>query len=505
MQRPDTSPPRAKPEHGLTALAFLLPLAVYLRTMAPTLYGLDSAELTAGARLLGIVHSPGCPLYLLLGRLFCLLPVGDVGYRMNLMSGVIAAGAVSLLFACLRRWTGRPGLSLAAALLLAFSYYYWVWAVVAEIYAVHSFFVALLLYLLTRWDEHPRPARLAAAAFVFGAGLGNHVSLILMLPGMAWWVLAAPAGAGRRPRALLAAAAGGLAGVILVFAYLPLRHRALPPMDYVRDYFPEVDLATLPGLAWMISGGMFRTAMGAVTPAAYLHELRAFLHQAVSNFGVVGIGLAAAGLGYGWRRQPRRQVALGLMLAGHVGFYLTYGAVDKDLMYSAAYLPLAAWAAWGFVLMVRSLEHGHPAPRLVRAIPALLVASLLTFNFRYVDLSRDTSARETGEALLRAMKPDAVFLGMWEHVPILEYLQHVEGRRPDITLHNLVFLGPARGRELVRQALQQNRPVYSTVPEALADGTVEFHALIGSDGYRVEPRRPRATAHTESHHGKEPI
>src|SRR6185436_6410127 len=51
-------------------LAALVPFLFYLRTAAPTVYGLDSAELTTGAYALGIVHAPGAPLYLLLGHVF---------------------------------------------------------------------------------------------------------------------------------------------------------------------------------------------------------------------------------------------------------------------------------------------------------------------------------------------------------------------------------------------------------------------------------------------------
>ena len=86
-----TAPELCPPADG--AWAWVLPLlaggvafAAYWRTMAPTVYGLDSAELTTGAYVLGIVHAPGSPLFLLLGHVFSWLPFGDVGYRLNLLS-----------------------------------------------------------------------------------------------------------------------------------------------------------------------------------------------------------------------------------------------------------------------------------------------------------------------------------------------------------------------------------------------------------------------------------
>ena len=76
---------------------FALTFMVYLRTLAPTVYGFDSAELATGVYSGGIVHPPGFPLYMLIGRMFILLPIGDVAYRLNLMSSFFASCTVGLL------------------------------------------------------------------------------------------------------------------------------------------------------------------------------------------------------------------------------------------------------------------------------------------------------------------------------------------------------------------------------------------------------------------------
>ncbi len=74
----------------LAAACFLLPFAVYLATLAPTLSwrneGRDGGDLVSAICTLGIPHPPGYPTYVLLGRLFALLPIGDAAYRANLMS-----------------------------------------------------------------------------------------------------------------------------------------------------------------------------------------------------------------------------------------------------------------------------------------------------------------------------------------------------------------------------------------------------------------------------------
>ena len=75
----------------------VLALVVYTATLSPGVYGFDSAELSTGAYTLGIVHPPGYPLYLLIAHLFVQLPIGDVAYRVNLMSAVFGAGPIFLI------------------------------------------------------------------------------------------------------------------------------------------------------------------------------------------------------------------------------------------------------------------------------------------------------------------------------------------------------------------------------------------------------------------------
>jgi hypothetical protein len=84
--------------------AFGLPFVIYLLTLARTIYNLDSAELTTAAATAGLMRSTGYPLYLTLGHLWSKIPLGDVGFRMNLFSAF--CGALTIFFAnrILRRW-----------------------------------------------------------------------------------------------------------------------------------------------------------------------------------------------------------------------------------------------------------------------------------------------------------------------------------------------------------------------------------------------------------------
>ncbi|MBE9478733.1 MAG: DUF2723 domain-containing protein, partial [Chloroflexi bacterium] len=116
---------------ALTALA----LFVYVQTLTPSLSYLspDGNELATIPYLLGLAHSPGYPVYTWLGKLFTLLPFGDIAHRVNLMSatmGALSIGSLYLLITIiLNPRVASPMLrrtaALFSAMLFAFSPTFW--------------------------------------------------------------------------------------------------------------------------------------------------------------------------------------------------------------------------------------------------------------------------------------------------------------------------------------------------------------------------------------------
>src|SRR5262245_47832124 len=147
------------PAHPLTrsaltaALLFLLFLAVYVRTAAPTVLSGDSAEFQLAAPLLGVPHPTTYPLYVLLGKLATLLvPFGDLAWRVTLVSALCAALAVALFFLLARRFAGWPGAGVAA-LALGVTPGLWNAATLAEVYALLAALLVGLGCLLAA--DHP--------------------------------------------------------------------------------------------------------------------------------------------------------------------------------------------------------------------------------------------------------------------------------------------------------------------------------------------------------------
>lgn len=168
---------------GVSALVFLAAFGFYLAGASPSIAARDCADMAAAALTLGVAHPPGYPLYSVLGHFWLtLFPFGNPAYRLAVLSCLTGAGAVSFLFASVRR-RGGAGAGFAAAGLLVFSAPLWKFALIQEKYALHALIVSVLFYLSEGGrDSFWRRARLSG--FLVGLGLVNHQSLLLLLPGL---------------------------------------------------------------------------------------------------------------------------------------------------------------------------------------------------------------------------------------------------------------------------------------------------------------------------------
>lgn len=467
-------------------LAFSLPFIVYVVTLAPTIYNLDSAELTTAAATGGIIRATGYPLYSILGWLMAQLPIGDVGYRLNLLSALCGATTILLADYILRRLRVGRWARVGALGLLATAPYFWAMSLIAEVYTLHTMLMAAVILALLRWAEQPSPLRFALPIALMALSMGNHVSTILLVPACIWYVVATA------PRDLLCwrnwlAAAIGLVIGGTVFFYLPLRYGADPVFNYAGEYdangvFHQVDLHTLDGFLWLVTGRSFSGVMFGYALTEVPGQIAHYMQELWQAFFIVGIGPGIYGAWLLLKRDWRFGVTLLLMFATNVIFYINYNVVDKATMFLPTYLVWALWLGIGYQALLtwlidesverrayrsRRRRHRPAAPKwqAPALVGLILFAVVLAFAWNLPRVSRagDTSVRELGESILRHAEPDAVIFGWWDSIPVVEYLQLVEGERLDVTAINR-FLMP--GDDMVTFILQEveNRPIYIDNP-----------------------------------------
>jgi hypothetical protein len=493
----------------LTAVAaFVLPFLLYLRTLAPTIYNLDSAELTTAVATNGIIRATGYPLYLLLGKLWVWLPVGDVGYRMNLFSAFCGALTIFLADQILRRLQVGGWARLGALGLLATAPYFWALSLIAEVYTLHTALMAGVILSLMLWGDHPSSFRLFIPIFLMTLSLGNHAATLLLVLGCIWFVLIS------HPRELLKLRVWvtALAALMLgasIFLILPLRSAANPLFNYAGTYdaagfFRPVNLQTWDGFWWLVTGKSFAGQMfGYALPHVWA-EVRSYAGQLWVAFLAVGIGPGLLGTAVLTRRNWRLNGMYLLMFLANAIFYINYRVIDKTTMFLPTYLIWAIWLGVGYQVLltwVKGIGDGEWAQAKSRLSHLTSPVSFLYFallgslllgiavNWNRVDRSADWSTREQSEEILSLAQPNALIFGWWDTVPGIQYLQLVEGERGDVTAVNRFLISGEDMNQLILSELG-HRPIYINSPsiELLQKATVR---PVGSL-YLLEPRQARA-------------
>jgi tetratricopeptide (TPR) repeat protein len=185
----------------MAAVAFLFSFIIYLSTIAPSVSFWDCGEFITCSYILGIPHPPGAPFYLLIGRIFTMLPLAaDIALRVNIISALTSALTVMLTFLIIvrlvKQWRGEPknledililtASGLIGAMAFAFTDSFWFNAVEAEVYAISMFFTSFIFWLILVWlekAEEPGSERyLLFIAYMIGLAIGVHLEMILVLP-----------------------------------------------------------------------------------------------------------------------------------------------------------------------------------------------------------------------------------------------------------------------------------------------------------------------------------
>ena len=185
------------------ALTAAIVFAIYLATLAPTTAFWDTSEYIAAAKVLGIPHPPGNPLFVILAHVFGLIPLAaSYAVRINLFAAVTSAASAGLWFLVAERWLRgivphrwtRYAAAFAGILVGATSWTVWNQSTVNEkVYTLSLLSIAVVMWLVVRWgDDEPGTHRdrwLVLIAYVMALTSTNHLMGVLALPALAVYVL----------------------------------------------------------------------------------------------------------------------------------------------------------------------------------------------------------------------------------------------------------------------------------------------------------------------------
>lgn len=465
----------------LGALVFLFSLAVYLKTLCPTVSFGDSGELITAAYTLGVAHPPGSPTWCLLAKLFTFIPLGSLAYRVNLLSAFFASMTVLLIYIIMLRLArGSPFrhlASLAGSLLIAFSYSFWSYAVVAEVYSLNTFFIALVILLLLCWRERRERVYLYLLAFSLGLGIGNHYTIILILPAVLLFILLEKPSAFKIETSLLIVFF--LLTGLSIFLYLPLRSLANPPIDFCN---PE----TLKSFLKVILRRAYEPPELTHSGKEFLAYFDVYVRSLARQFSFPLVWLGVAGC---WLLSRKDRLAglfsllvfyaysLGIIfLSGKSPFPPPLEETCRISLYTPSYLIYGLWLGALVGSLGEKISRGNrKISYVVSGFILLSTLLLLKANYFENDKSNYTFAYDYGREVLEALEPGPIlFTNGDQPLFILYYLHYVEGLKPDLVLLSGQLLSVPWYREEVQykypevgEALKTEKKeeaVFSNVP-----------------------------------------
>lgn len=474
-----------------TAIA-LLALGFYLRTLHPGVGpSLDSIELQIAARTGGIIHPPGSPQYLMLGRLaMSALPGPSAATRLNLMSALFGAATVGVVFLLAYRLTQSLVTSCFAALTLALAPRLWYQASIAELYSLNGLYVALTLYFLITWQQAERPAAFWAAVAVYALSFGNHTSMILLLPAFVYSAESTDRAMLLQPRTL------AITAVIVLLAaaqylYIPIRAAAGPPFC---NYCPS---GWRGHLSYLL-GGPFRAQMFALPGAEIMARLPDSIGMLTRQFFPWGLGLGIVGLWEMFRREAGLVWTFALTIAAELVFVLGYNIPDWHDFLTPVYVAFAPLVSYG-ALMVWHIFQPRVKTLLIRGrnaaahvtsggLTGLLILSLglsVATHLPLVNQSGDDDYEVRGRALLAAAEPGAWLLMPHSNSADFYYswaVQYLALAEPDLPAISAVAppeVDPPPGPPPAYLSWDDASPQLTR--EGLADGDPRVFALDRAD------------------------
>lgn len=377
-------------------------LALYLATLQPDFGGPeDTPKFQFLGYVLGTAHPPGYPLYSWLSHLFvAIVRIGTVAYRADLFSAVTAAIACALTFVLGRQIGADRRASVCAALALGAGASFWRSAVFAEVYSLAALMVAATMSLLLAWNGRSRPGLLLGATGLFALGLGNHLTIVGLVPAGVLFVVI------RNRRvltpAVLAAAAMLLAAGTAQYGLILIRtHQEAPYLESrassLRELIGVVTAERYAGQRFAFSAWVLLSDHLPAIATVIGHELR-----------TAGVLLTMAGLVLALRA---RATGVALLAGAAAGLLFMVLNLEGDLSGFVTPVMVVLWpiAAFGVTAVGRTLRAFLPTRAIVPAATLVAAAILpivnVAANYRGADQHGNTEAARFFRTLFREL-PD---------------------------------------------------------------------------------------------------
>lgn len=439
-------------------LSFLIPFAVYLITLAPSVTFFDSGEFLTATASLGSAHSPGYPLFLMYAKPFTWLPLGNVAFKINVATAVSSSLACMMVYVLTTSLLKRIYIlednrlntiaikfaGLAAALSFAVTPRLWLQSNHDKPYPLLAFISAIIFYLLLRWQEKYRegneqPSYVYVCTFLAGLSMAVHQTVVLLLPAWFLMMLMTDWRTIKRVKELIIATVFALLG-FSVHLYLPLRALRNPLLNWG-------DPKTLDQFMWHFLRKGYPSEPPVRDLSLLLAQLRAF--NIPREFTWIGAALTILGLICLWRSNRTVFAAyivsvavFLLMIAGYLNtqsemIFLTEEFFTPLYLLTAVLIGIGLFSLLGYFMRSErtSVRIGVPLYGVMAVLFFTLPSALCAVNYFENDQHNNYIAIDYASNSLRSLPQNAIMFTWGDSGAFpLWYLQGIERMREDVDL-----------------------------------------------------------------------
>ncbi len=283
-------------------LSFAVPFIIYILTLERKLVGGDTTWYALQLPIMQVMVPTGYPAFSIIGKLFSIIPVGELSYRLNLISAVFGALTILFVFLAINKLVKNVIISFAASLTFAFLFDYWTVANRLEFDTLNSFFIALILFAMFSYAERPERKKLYFFAAALGLSLTNHPLAFFIMPAFILYIILVKPDMFKNVKAVFTG---------ILFFLMPLTLYGWLPVRSLQGYGP---VTTLKNFVYYITG---RNVDGRVHGSTFNHwDIKSFatagkqfIEIIYSNLGPLLLIIALLGIIYLFRKNWRLAVS----------------------------------------------------------------------------------------------------------------------------------------------------------------------------------------------------
>ena len=283
-------------------LSFAIPFIIYILTLERKLVGGDTTWYALHLPIMQIMVPTGYPTFSIIGKLFSMIPFGELAYRLNLISAIFGGFTILFLFLAINKLIKNVFISFAGSLIFAFLFNYWTVANRLEFDTINSFFIALILFSILLYTEKPDRKKLYFFAAALGFSLTNHPIAFFILPAFVLYIIFVKPGIFKSVKTVL---------LSILFFLMPLTLYAWLPIRSLQGFGP---VTTVKSFIYYITG---RSVTGVVHGSSFTHwnmesfsiAGKQFVEIIYTNLGIILLLIALLGLIYLFRKNWRFAVS----------------------------------------------------------------------------------------------------------------------------------------------------------------------------------------------------